>query len=152
MLSRKSKVNETLFKGQDSSVISKKSAFREVSTTVSKIMKIDLRIVIESLANREIISNTALVQGIAIPHIILPKSFSPWLFIFRSSKNISDWKCLDDSKVRVLICLVVPQELSQKDKNFKEVRRIINKLAEDDVVSRISKAETAKQVIDILRR
>lgn len=151
-MSGKSKAIENLFKGQDGSAISKKIAFKEVSTTVSKIMKVDLRTVIESLENREIISNTALVQGIAIPHIILPKSFLPWLLIFRSSKYISDWKCLDDSKVRVLICLVVPQELGQKDENFKEVRRIINKLAEDDIVSRISKAENAKQVIDILRR
>jgi mannitol/fructose-specific phosphotransferase system IIA component (Ntr-type) len=151
-LLEKSKVNAVLFKGEDGSVTSQKNAFKEIATTVSKIMKIDLNEVIDSLESREKANNTALVQGLAIPHIILKENFSPWLYVFTSNKCIVDWHCLDDSKVKILICLIVPQKVNQHDDNFKKIRHVINQLAEDDVVSRISKTETAQQVINILER
>ncbi|MCX8721536.1 MULTISPECIES: PTS sugar transporter subunit IIA [unclassified Lactobacillus] len=149
-MSEKSKMSATLFKGADSSVISQKSAFKEVAINISRIMKIDSKNVIDSLERREKANNTALIQGLAIPHIILEKNFSPWLYVFKSNKCIADWHCLDDSKVTVLICLVVPKKINQQDGNFKKIMYVINKLAEEDVVSQISKTKTAKQIINIL--
>lgn len=143
-------MSATLFKGVDGSVISQKSAFKEVAINVSRIMKIDSKNVIDSLERREKANNTALVQGLAIPHIILKKNFSPWFYVFKSNKCIADWYCLDDSKVKILICIVVPKKVNQQEDNFKEIKHVINKLAEDDVVSRISKTKTVKQIIDIL--
>lgn len=143
-------MSATLFKGVDGSVISQKSAFKEVAINVSRIMKIDSKNVIDSLERREKANNTALVQGLAIPHIILKKNFAPWFYVFKSNKCIADWYCLDDSKVKILICIVVPKKVNQQEDNFKKIRHVINKLAEEDVVSRISKTETVKQVIDIL--
>ncbi|WP_270262735.1 PTS sugar transporter subunit IIA [Lactobacillus panisapium] len=147
----KFKMNASLFRYDNGSVISQKSAFKEVANNVSKIMKIDSKRVIDSIENREKTNSTALIEGLAIPHIILKGNFSPWLYIFKSDKDIADWNCLDDSKVSILICLIVPQPVNQQDDNFKKMHLVINKLAEDDIVSQISKTETARQVVDILR-
>ncbi|RMC39178.1 MULTISPECIES: PTS sugar transporter subunit IIA [unclassified Lactobacillus] len=148
----KSKAKKDLFKGKDDSITNQKSTFQEIATSIAKIMKIDSDEVLASLESREKVNNTALVQGLALPHIILKENFSPWLYVFTSDKCIADWDCLDDSKVKILICLVIPQKVNQQDDNFKKIRHVISKLAEDDIVSQISKAKTAKQVINILEK
>lgn len=150
MLSKKSKANAILFKGEDGSACSQNSAFQKIASSVAKEMSISSKDVLASLTRREQANNTALVQGLAIPHIILKQHFSPWFFVFRSDNCLADWNCLDDSKVKLLICIVAPKMINQQDDNFRKIRQVINQLAEEKIVLQISKARTASQVIDIL--
>lgn len=149
---KKSKMHVGLFEVQDISVTDKKTAFTVIAGTVASIMHVSRQEVLTSLIEREQAADTGLVAEMAIPHVILKQRFSPWLCIFKSDKSIEDWNCLDGTKVTTLICLVAPSHLNRRDKQFAQIRQVINKLAEDEVVIRISKTKTAKQLIDILTK
>lgn len=148
----KSKRPAGLFKGLNISVTDKKTAFSVIASTVARIMQVNRQEVLASLIEREEAADTALVAEIAIPHIILKQRFSPWFCIFKTNESIEDWDCLDGTRVTTLICLVAPHYVDQDDKHFAQIRQVINKLAEDDVILRINKAKTAKQIIDILTK
>lgn len=145
-----SKMRADLFKSQKISVTDKKTAFTKMASVVAQIMQTSKQEVLASMVERERAADTALVAGLAIPHVILEQRFSPWFCIFKSDKNIDDWNCLDDTKVTTLICLVAPNNVTTDDENLIQIQQVINELAEDKVVLQISKAKTAKQIIDIL--
>ena len=65
---------------------------------------------------------------------------------------ISDWNCLDNSKVNKLICLIVPQVVKKSSSGFREIIAIMNKLADDTVIAEINAAENAAEIAQILKR
>lgn len=145
-------MNEVLLKSCDIDVTDQKAAFQIIAGIVASKMDVSKITVLKSLSTREKIANTALVKGIAIPHIILESDFTPWLLILKSKTLIADWDCLDDSKVNTLICLVVPKIIKKSNKSFKKIIQIIDKLANDSVIAKINKAESATEIVQILKR
>jgi len=145
-------MNEVLLKSCDIDVTDQKAAFQIIAGIVASKMDVSKVTVLKSLSTREKIANTALVKGIAIPHIILESDFTPWLLILKSKTLIADWDCLDDSKVNTLICLVVPKIIKKSNKSFKKIIQIIDKLANDSVIAKINKAERATEIVQILKR
>lgn len=145
-------MNEILLESYDFDVTDQKAAFQIIAGIVASKMDVSKVTVLKSLSTREKIANTALVKGIAIPHIILESDFTPWLLILKSKTLIVDWDCLDDSKVNTLICLVVPKIIKKSNKSFKKIIQIIDKLANDSVIAKINKAESAAEIVQILKR
>ena len=145
-------MNEVLLKSCDIDVTGQKAAFQIIAGIVASKMDVSKVSVLKSLSTREKIANTALVKGIAIPHVILESDFTPWLLILKSKTLIADWDCLDDSKVNTLICLVVPRIIKKSNKSFKKIIQIIDKLANDNVIAEINKAESATEIVQILKR
>ena len=145
-------MNEILLESCDFDVTDQKTAFQIIAGIVASKMFVSKKTVLKSLSTREKIANTALVKGIAIPHVILELDFTPWLLIIRSQTLVIDWDCLDDSKVNTLICLIVPRIIKKFNKSFKEIIQIINKLADENVISEINKAESATEIVQILKR
>ena len=145
-------MNEILLDSCDFDVTDQKTAFQIIADIVASKMDVSKITVLKSLSTREKIANTALVKGIAIPHIILESDFTPWLLILKSKTLIADWDCLDDSKVNTLICLVVPKIIKKSNKSFKKIIQIIDKLANDTVIAKINKAESATEIVQILKR
>ena len=145
-------MNEILLESCDFDVTDQKTAFQIIAGIVASKMFVSKETVLKSLSTREKIANTALVKGIAIPHIILESDFTPWLLILKSKTLIADWDCLDDSKVNTLICLVVPKIIKKSNKSFKKIIQIIDKLANDSVIAKINKAESATEIVQILKR
>ncbi|WP_419513457.1 PTS sugar transporter subunit IIA [Lactobacillus kimbladii] len=145
-------MNEVLLKSCDIDVTDQKAAFQIIAGIVASKMDVSKVTVLKSLSTREKIANTALVKGIAIPHIILESDFTPWLLILKSKTLIVDWDCLDESKVNTLICLVVPKIIKKSNKSFKKIIQIIEKLANDNVIAEINKAESATEIVQILKR
>ena len=145
-------MNEVLLKSCDIDVTDQKAAFQIIAGIVASKMDVSKVTVLKSLSTREKIANTALVKGIAIPHIILESDFTPWLLILKSKTLIVDWDCLDESKVNTLICLVVPKIIKKSNKSFKKIIQIIDKLANDNVIAEINKAESATEIVQILKR
>ena len=145
-------MNEILLESYDFDVTDQKAAFQIIAGIVVSKMDVSKVTVLKSLSTREKIANTALVKGIAIPHIILESDFTPWLLILKSKILIADWDCLDDSKVNTLICLVVPKIIKKSNKSFKKIIQIIDKLANDNVIAEINKAESATEIVQILKR
>lgn len=145
-------MNEILLESYDFDVTDQKAAFQIIAGIVASKMDVSKITVLKSLSTREKIANTALVKGIAIPHIILESDFTPWLLILKSKTLIVDWDCLDESKVNTLICLVVPKIIKKSNKSFKKIIQIIDKLANDNVIAEINKAESATEIVQILKR
>ncbi|PXY84825.1 PTS sugar transporter subunit IIA [Lactobacillus melliventris] len=145
-------MNEILLKTCDRSLTDQRTAFLIIADIVARKMNVRNETVLQSLSTREKIANTALVKGVAIPHIILDRNFSPWLLICKSNTLISDWNCLDNSKVNKLICLIVPQVVKKSNSGFREIIAIMNKLADDTVIAEINAAENAAEIAQILKR
>lgn len=145
-------MNEILLESFDMNVTNQNEAFQIIATMVGRKMNVSKVAVFKSLLTREKAANTALVKGVAIPHIILNYNFSPWLLISKSNTLISDWDCLDNSKVNKLICLVVPQVVKKSSISFKGVIDIMTKLADDAVIKEINKAKNAAEIVQILKR
>lgn len=145
-------MNEVLLESYDFDVTDQKAAFQIIAGIVASKMDVSKVTVLKSLSTREKIANTALVKGIAIPHIILESDFTPWLLIIKSQTLVTDWNCLDDSKVNTLICLIVPRIIKKSNKSFKKIIQIIDKLADDNVIAEINKAESATEIVQILKR
>ena len=145
-------MNEVLLKSCDIDVTDQKAAFQIIVDIVASKMDVSKVTVLRSLSTREKTANTALIKGIAIPHVILESDFTPWLLILKSKTLIADWDCLDDSKVNTLICLVVPKIIKKSNKSFKKIIQIIDKLANDNVIAEINKAESATEIVQILKR
>ena len=145
-------MNEILLKTCDRSLTDQRTAFLIIADIVARKMNVRNETVLQSLSTREKIANTALVKGVAIPHIILDRNFSPWLLIFKSNTLISDWNCLDNSKVNKLICLIVPRVVKKSSSGFREIIDIMNKLADDTVITKINEAENAAEIAQILKR
>jgi len=145
-------MNEILLESFDMNVTNQNEAFQIIATMVGRKMNVSKVAVFKSLLTREKAANTALVKGVAIPHIILNYNFSPWLLISKSNTLISDWDCLDNSKVNKLICLVVPQVVKKSSISFKGVIDIMTKLADDTVIKEINKAKNAAEIVQILKR
>ena len=144
-------MNEILLESYDFDVTDQKAAFQIIADIVASKMEVSKVTVLKSLLTREKIANTALVKGIAIPHVILELDFTPWLLIIRSQTLVIDWDCLDDSKVNTLICLIVPRIIKKSNKSFKKIIQIIDKLADDNVIAEINKAESAAEIVQILK-
>lgn len=145
-------MNEILLESYDIDVTDQKAAFQIIADIVAPKMEVSKVTVLKSLLTREKAANTALVKGIAIPHIILELDFTPWLLIIKSQTLVTDWNCLDDSKVNTLICLIVPRIIKKSNKSFKKIIQIIDKLADDNVIAEINKAESATEIVQILKR
>ena len=145
-------MNEILLESYDFDVTDQKAAFQIIADIVASKMEVSKVTVLKSLLTREKIANTVLVKGIAIPHVILELDFTPWLLIIRSQTLVIDWDCLDDSKVNTLICLIVPRIIKKSNKSFKKIIQIIDKLADDNVIAEINKAESAAEIVQILKR
>ncbi len=145
-------MNEILLDSCDFDVTDQKAAFQIIADIVASKIDVSKVTVLRSLSTREKTANTALIKGIAIPHVILESDFTPWLLILKSKTLIADWDCLDDSKVNTLICLVVPKIIKKSNKSFKKIIQIIDKLANDNVIAEINKAESATEIVQILKR
>ena len=145
-------MNEILLDSCDFDVTDQKAAFQIIADIVASKIDVSKVTVLRSLSTREKTANTALIKGIAIPHVILESDFTPWLLILKSKTLIADWDCLDDSKVNTLICLVVPKIIKKSNKSFKKIIQIIDKLANDSVIAKINKAESATEIVQILKR
>ena len=145
-------MNEILLDSCDFDVKDQKAAFQIIADIVASKIDVSKVTVLRSLSTREKTANTALIKGIAIPHVILESDFTPWLLILKSKTLIADWDCLDDSKVNTLICLVVPKIIKKSNKSFKKIIQIIDKLANDNVIAEINKAESATEIVQILKR
>ena len=74
-------MNEILLESFDMNVTNQNEAFQIIATMVGRKMNVSKVAVFKSLLTREKAANTALVKGVAIPHIILNYNFSPWLLI-----------------------------------------------------------------------
>ena len=86
---------------------SKKNVLDELSKLAEKDIKIDSRILLDTLTKREKLGSTAVGNGIAIPHANCPDIDKPKVFVALLSNSL-DFNANDDQPVDIIFLLLAP--------------------------------------------
>lgn len=90
--------------------------------------------IFEEMLAREMISDTALEKGLALPHFIHEDN-KVQLCIVTLANEIHDWNCLDGSKVKLLLCLIIPKEYDEQTEGIAQLVKVMQKLADSEFVA-----------------
>ena len=86
---------------------SKKNVLDELSKLAEKDIKIDSRILLDTLTKREKLGSTAVGNGIAIPHANCSDIDKPKVFVALLSNSL-DFNANDDQPVDIIFLLLAP--------------------------------------------
>ena len=86
---------------------SKKNVLDELSKLAERDIKVNSRILLESLTKREKLGSTAVGNGIAIPHANCPDIDKPKVFVALLSNSL-DFNANDDQPVDIIFLLLAP--------------------------------------------
>ena len=87
--------------------VAKKNVLDELSKLAEKDIKIDSRILLDTLTKREKLGSTAVGNGIAIPHANCPDIDKPKVFVALLSNRL-DFDANDDQPVDIIFLLLAP--------------------------------------------
>lgn len=124
---------------------SKQEVLQDVSQIVERKLGILHQEVEASLLGREQDGDTAIIDGIAIPHIIVTSSECRALIV-KLEKPITDWKDLNGKPITLLICPITDNFLSKNVSGSYLIKKLFVSLADDKLLASISKAESASVV------
>ncbi|MBE5059090.1 PTS sugar transporter subunit IIA [Lactobacillus crispatus] len=141
----------SLFKYFEIDAITQMSAFKQMALLASKELSIEANKILNSLQEREKVANTALIEGIALPHIIIDKIDKPKIFVFLDKHNIEDWQDLNNESIRILICYILPARVTYTDTSVRVLRKFSVKLADDQFIDRISSCRTISDLRDTIK-
>ncbi len=88
---------------------SKKNVLDELSKLAERDIKVNSRILLESLTKREKLGSTAVGNGIAIPHANCPDIDKPKVFVALLSNSL-DFNANDDQPVDMIFLLLAPDK------------------------------------------
>lgn len=128
----------------------KQEALEEISKAAFdlKIMK-SYEKILQSFNNREEEFSTGLEDGFAIPHAKNEEIKKPAIFIVKYKHDL-EWKTLDDSKVKVVVALLIPQN-STKD-HLALLSSVSQKLLDSNVKEVLKTSDTPQEIINILSK
>lgn len=126
----------------------KKEAIRKLAEKFHEVHpKVDPKLLLSSLLQREALGSTGLGNGIAIPHAKSEEVRKPQGLLVMSKKGV-DFHSLDGELVHVLFLMVYPQ--NPVGVHLTVLAGLARLLRDDFVVGLIRKAETQGQVIKII--
>lgn len=103
----------------------------------------------KALYERESIGITGLGNHIAIPHGKSDAVKKTGLAIGKADHDI-EWETHDDKPVRFVIMFSVPNDDGYEKKHLKLLTEVAKKLANDEVINKLLKADTKDKIINIL--
>lgn len=133
-----------------SSTYSKNEVFEVIAEQVGLKTSTEKSIILNSLHQRENLADTALIKGVAIPHIVIDTNKKPQLFIFKLLNPIQDWICLDGTYVDTLISIFCPKNVNGYKKEIIELKKLFITLSNEDIEDKISRTSTSQEIIAIL--
>ncbi len=125
----------------------KKQLLQELSQTLGKMLKVDGRIIFETLLTREKLGSTGIGQGIAIPHGKLP-SITRVQGLFARLVTPIEYDSLDGQPVDLVFVLLAPDHAGAD--HLKALARISRLLREQDKVAKLRGTATAEGLYAIL--
>lgn len=133
-------------------VTTKKEALNELAKIAFKSGKVDSASTFyKQLCLREDESTTGFGKGVAIPHARHDCVKKAGIIIARVNSEL-EWKSMDGSKVKVMICLIAPND--ENDFHLKMLSKLARKLIYDDFINMLKVADEdtlVKQINSILR-
>ncbi len=107
----------------------------------------DKEVFIQDLKKREEEYSTGIGSGFAIPHAKSLNVLKPAIAFGRSS-GISDYETLDDSIVRWIFMIAVPE--GDNDEHLRIISSLARKMMDADFKEKIQKASTKLEIIEAL--
>ncbi len=126
----------------------KASLFRHISATLEANSGIASADVIEqAFWKREQIQNTAIGNGIAIPHAVIDRANSTFFGIF-TLENTIDFLAPDGAEVDV--CFITVGPIDQRDVHLKIIARIARLVRETDLLTSLREAKDPSELIEAI--
>ena len=126
----------------------KASLFRHISVTLEANSGIASADVIEqAFWKREQIQNTAIGNGIAIPHAVIDRANSTFFGIF-TLENAIDFLAPDGAEVDV--CFITVGPIDQRDVHLKIIARIARLVRETDLLTSLREAKNSSELIEAI--
>lgn len=127
----------------------KEEAITELSNILFENNKLlSKEVFIRDVLERERHCTTGIGSGIAIPHGKSESVKETSVAIGKLSKEI-DWQSLDEKPVKLIFLLCVKKQ-DVKETHLKILSHIATALIDDEVVSKLLKAETSDDIINLL--
>jgi len=129
-------------------VSDKESLIKHISETFERNTGIaDANILEQAIWKRERIQNTAMGQGVAMPHVVIPEAAHTFFGIFTLQDAI-DFLSPDRSKVDV--CFVTAGPVDQRGIHLKIIGRIARLIKETDLLARLREAKNSHELVEVV--
>lgn len=102
---------------------------------------------LEDVLEREKLGVTGMGNYIAIPHG-KSNTVNKAGFAVGVLKNEIEWEALDDNGVKIVILLCVPGDTEGANEHLKMLANITRKLAREEVINSLLKADTKEKVVE----
>lgn len=132
----------------DVSGSSKKQVLENISDLCAKRIQLEEQVIFGALVERERLGTTGIGRGVAIPHARLA-NLKDLFGAFVRVKPI-DFESVDGQPVDLLFVLLVPED-SGAD-HLKALARISKLLRNEDVCEQLRQAQTAEDVINLIKK
>lgn len=130
---------------------SKEEALKSVCLLASELFSSSADEMAKNVLEREEKADTALVKGIAVPHL-LGASRHAHILLIRLGNPVTDWRSLDGEPITLLICMAVPKTPESDPEGLAKLRRTFIALADDDLVDRLSQSVNAGDAVGLLEK
>jgi len=125
---------------------SKKQLLDALATLAAKKTGLDAVAVLDALIERERLGTTGIGFGVALPHTRLPKLKK--IFCGFATSEPVDFDAVDNKPVDLAFVLLVPEEAGAD--HLKALARISRLLRNEDTVSALRKAGSAKELYQLV--
>lgn len=110
----------------------------------------DKKIFQNKVYDREALSVTGLIDGVAIPHGVSDVVVKPCVAFVRTKKGI-EWESIDGNKIRYIFLLAIPDNMKD-DVHIKMLSELARSLMDQSVISKLGYVETADELLNLLKK
>ena len=129
-------------------VSDKESLIKHISETFERNTDLaDANILEQAFWKRERIQNTAMGEGVAMPHAVIPEAAHTFFGIFILQDAI-DFLSSDRSKVDV--CFVTAGPVDQRTIHLKIIGRIAHLIKETNLLARLREAKNSHELVEVV--
>lgn len=90
-----------------------------------------------------------MMDGFSIPHAKSDTINKAQILVIRNNNGLSDWETLDDSEVKLVIAILVPNE-NVNETHLKVLSNVSKKLMSDENVKLLKNTDLKEDIIRIL--
>ncbi|MFM1525519.1 fructose PTS transporter subunit IIA [Helcococcus ovis] len=104
--------------------------------------------VFKSYVDRENEGLTGMMNNFAIPHAKSSSVKTAQILFIRNENDIEDWETLDESKVNLIISLLIPED--NNEEHLKLLANISRKLMNEENIEILKNAKTKDEILKLL--
>lgn len=115
----------------------KREAIKSISNMLAEQYRIDSQQIFTAFIARENEISTGMVNGVAIPHVLMNDITESSINVVRLEKKLSDWSTLDNTEVDCLIVLSGPVPTDGANEHLKILSTFARMLMHDSFLELI---------------